>query len=372
MSGQELTFASGSAAWLFGIVGALLALVVWHFTWKAKVIARLGDLPLIQRMTASTSTTAQWVKWSLLLVAIALVVAALLRPQYGTREAEIQNRGIDTVIVLDLSKSMMVQDVAPNRLKAAIVELESVLDTLSGGRVALVPFAGTAFTQCLLTTDMDAIRSYLDDLRVEDMPIGGTRIGNALKHALTVFDPEKREPGSDKKDAEKKAKELEALEQPTASHHRAIILVTDGDDHDGNALEVAKAAKDKNVTLFTVGIGTTSSGAPVPVITSEGERAGVAKDTQGKPIFADLNVQLLKDLAETTGGRALVYGKDDVAAGLAAGIDGLEKKEYEFQYESLGEDRFQLVLIPALVLLLVEALLSDRRRRAKRRVGVAT
>ncbi len=353
MSGQELNWADPGLAWLYVAVAVLALGVVLHFQWKSAIMRRLGDLPLIRRMTSNVSTSAQWVRWVLVLLAVTLVVTALLRPQYGTREAQLQNRGIDVVIALDMSKSMLVKDVAPNRMKAAIVELNDVVDRLSGGRVALVPFAGTAFTQTPLTTDFDAVRSYLDQLRVEDMPIGGTRVGVAIRHAVSVFQEANKEVEEDDPDAD--------LEQPAASHFKAIILVSDGEDHDEDALAAAKLAAQDNIRIYTVGIGSRNSGARIPVVSSEGDRVGWVSDEESKPLFSDLNVGLLKDVAGAANGATFVYGQDDVAGGLASALDGLEKQEYEHHYENLQEDRFQFVLVPALLLLFAEAMLTDRR-----------
>ncbi|MFT5357646.1 MAG: Ca-activated chloride channel family protein [Polyangiales bacterium] len=360
MTGQELQWHDLRYAWLFAVVAVFIGLTFWHFQWKSQVMRRLGELPLIKKMLSNVSITAQYVRWGFMLGAMVLLVTAILRPQYGTREAELQNRGIDVVMVLDLSKSMLVRDVAPNRLKAAVVEMNSVLDSLNGGRVALVPFAGTAFTQTPLTTDFDAVRDYLARLRVEDMPIGGTKIGLALNHAIKLFgDAEQDADDDDDPD-------LEGLEQPKPSHYKAIILVTDGENHDEDALAAAQLAAGKNIRVYTVGIGSQNSTARIPQVGDEGDRVGWVADETNKPVFSDLNVALLKDISDASNGLSAVYGRDNVTETLVNSLDSLEKKEYEHQYESLSEDRFQFVLIPALILLVLESLILDRRRRRRR------
>lgn len=358
MTGQELGWASPEYAWVFAIVAFVAGLSLYQFYWKGKVMERLGDLPLLKKMTANTSIALQWSKWALFLASLTLIAVSLLRPQYGTREAELRNRGIDVAVVLDMSKSMLVRDVAPNRLKAAVVELHDILDNLSGGRVALVPFAGTAFTQTPLTTDLDAVREYLDALRVEDMPLGGTRIGMALEHAISLFQ-------SDEEAEDDPA--FEGLAQPDASHFKAIILVTDGDNQDEEALRAAEKAAKNNIRIYTVGIGSQNSSARIPQVSDDGEQVGWAADKDNKAIFSDLNVTLLAGLADTTEGLSVIYGRDDVAGSLIQALDSLEKREYEHHYENLKEDRFQFVLIPAFVFLVIEALLSDRMWRRRRR-----
>jgi Ca-activated chloride channel family protein len=358
MSGQELHWEQPELAWLLAVLVVIGVGIGLHFYWKKVVIRRLGDSPLVHRMLASVSHGAQWVRWLMLLGATALIIVGLLRPQYGTREAELANRGIDIVIALDLSKSMLVKDVAPDRLRASIGELNAVMDKLSGGRIGLVPFAGTAFTQTPLTTDFDAVRSYLSDLRVEDMPVGGTKIGHAIRHALTVF-PKPEEDADDP--------DLDDLEQPASSHNKAIILISDGDDHDEDAIEAAQAAAATNVRVYTIGIGSQSSTAKIPVVSEEGSRVGWVNSKDGAPVFSDLNTGLLRDIATASNGDFYVYGRDDVASSLSSALDALEKAEYIHHYRNLREDRYQFVLIPALLLLLGESLISDRRRRRKRR-----
>jgi len=360
MSSQALHWAAPELAWIFASVVVLIILVVAHAQWKARITRRLGDIPLIHRMTSDVSRTMQWTRWGLIVVAITLLCTAVLRPQYGMREAELQNRGIDVVIALDMSKSMLVRDVAPNRLQAAIVELNEVLDRLSGGRVALVPFAGTAFTQTPLTTDLDAVRAYLDALRVEDMPVGGTRVGQAIRHVIRIFEQVDEDRESEDEDDDN------PLDQPAASHFRAIILVSDGEDHDEDALEAARLAKEQNIRIYTVGIGRQNSSAPIPVVSTEGAQVGWVTSEENTPLFSDLNVALLRDIADQSDGSSYIYGEDDVAEALSTALDALEKQEYEHHYESLREDRFQFLLIPAFLLLLLEAVLPDRRRRRRR------
>lgn len=376
MTGQELNWAAPEVAWWFFAVLGLVLLILLHFQWKAWVSRRLGDRPLIKRMTSGVSRFAQVVRWVMVTLAITLLITALVRPKYGTREAALENRGIDVVIALDMSKSMKVGDVLPDRLQASIVELEEVLNELHGGRVALVPFAGTAFTQTALTTDFDSVREYLASLRIEDMPLGGTRIGTALEHSLALFEKADQRAAEAQKKAERKRErkrdkgedeepEVE-IEQPVGSHFKAIILVTDGDDQDNNALEVAQKAYKKNVRIFTIGVGAAGSTSPIPIITDDGKHRGYQQDKDGKLLFSDLNMDLLHAIANATDGKAFQYHEKGVATQLASELDKLEKKEYEHSVEALKEDRFQLVLIPALLLLLGEMWISDRRRRRRK------
>lgn len=379
MSAEELGWVAPEVAWLLGVVAVLALGVLALFRWKAVVLRRIGDLPLVRRMTESSSTTAQIVRWVLILSAMAMIAVALMRPQYGTREAELRNQGIDVVIALDMSKSMMVQDVAPdNRLKASTTLLNGVLKKLKGGRVALVPFAGTAFVQTALTTDFQMVQAYLSELKVEDMPLGGTKIATAIRHATKLWAKKKkkkkgkkrrqgRDGGAENGEEDARKRRSEALRSPPASHYKAIILVTDGEDQEEDAVEAAKEAAKKNIQIYTVGVGRKDSAKKIPILNDAGERVGWVNDDKNMPIFSDLNTNLLERIAKASGGKAFVYERDDVARGLADALDELEKQEYLHQREDLREDRFQFLLIPAFLLLILETLISDRRRRRRKR-----
>jgi Ca-activated chloride channel family protein len=312
------------------------------------------------------------------LLAAALLVTTLMRPQCGTAVTRIKNLGIDIAIAVDASKSMMVQDVVPDRLTAAKLEIRRLLDRLAGGRVALVPFAGLAFVQTPLTSDFEVIKTYLDDLRVEDMPRGGTALGRALVEAIRVLVPPEQLEGTV---AEVTAPEEGAAAAPSAAaeadlpehegaKHKAILLFTDGDDHEGDPLEVAKIAKKLGIRIFTVGVGT-AQGRPVPIVNEDGEVVGTMKGDDGRtPLFSELNAELLRGVGQATGGELFQLGPTGLEAGLLAAIDQLEKKEYDATFQELGADQYQWTLVPAILLLAIEALLGSRRRR-RRRPGAA-
>ncbi|GMV41807.1 MAG: hypothetical protein AMXMBFR64_35230 [Myxococcales bacterium] len=353
MSFDAIKWANLPAAWGFiGVAVALVALVSL-MAWRASVLRRLGDHPLVATMAASTSRGRQWAKVAMLVVAGALLVGAAMQPLYGVREGEVTNTGIDIVIALDVSKSMKVRDIVPDRLGGAKLEIDSLLKKLHGGRVALVPFAGIPFVQTPLTSDFEVVRSYLQELEVTDMPVGGTAVGRALRLALEVLSPPKA--GEDKEGE---------VDQFAGSKHKAIILITDGEDHDSDPLKVADEIADAGIAVFTVGVGSRSGNA-IPMLTDDGSIVGYQKAADGKtPLISELNEGLLTEVAKLTDGAYFHYANRSVADDLYREIDKLEKREYEARFEKMGEDRFQVLLLPAILLLLAEALLSDRRRRA--------
>lgn len=348
---------------IYGAVSlSLLVGFIWLGSWRRDRLKALADTGPLARLIQERAAGGFFLRAILVTFASGLIVLALMRPQYGTRATEMNNLGIDIAVVLDASKSMMVADVVPDRLRAAKLELHKLLAGLNGGRVGLVPFAGLAFVQTPLTSDFDVITTYLDDLRVEDMPRGGTAIGRALVEALRALVPPEKLEGTL---AETATEASEADREVTfdGAKHKAIVLLTDGEGHEGDPLAVAELAAKLGIRIYTVGVGT-AQGRPVPIINDEGQVMGTMKAADGKtPMFSELNEGLLRDIADRTGGGYFNLGPTGELTGLARAIDGLEKQEYEATFKNLRDDRYQLALWPALLFLLFEALLVGHRRR---------
>lgn len=350
---------------LFWLLGGVVALVAWMTAQHVGFAARLHDLgtgPVVQRLVANWSSRKSIWRIVLTGIALALAVTALTRPRYGVRETEVSNAGIDIALVVDASKSMLVKDVVPNRLQGTALEISGLLNRLAGGRVALVPFAGIAFTQCPLTTDHDVIRTYLADLKPEDVPVGGTNIGRAITQAMDVLTGEQEHTRAEATD--------NLMPQFKGSKNKAIILFSDGEDHEGAAIEAAQKAAAAGIKIYTVGVGS-AFGDPVPVLGPDGVANGVQKDEKGDPIFSKLNMALLDQIAATTGGKSFHYANQSVAPQLFAALDALEKAEYTAQFKMLGEDRYQYLLGPAILLLLIDTALGTRRQGKRRRKLVA-
>ncbi|MCO4761647.1 MAG: VWA domain-containing protein [Myxococcales bacterium] len=353
---DELTFASPEMAWL--AVPAVV-LTAWGLVQLRRLsirLARLGTGPVIHRLIASFSPRRATWQWVCVGLAGVLLAASAMRPRYGLRETEVANAGIDVVFAVDASKSMLVRDVVPNRLQGTMLEISGLLEQLAGGRVALVPFAGIPFVQCPLTTDQEVIRTYMGELKPSDMPVGGTNIGRAISLAAEVLTGGKQQ-------AEAKLRG-NLIPQFKGSKHKAIVLFSDGEDHEGAALKAAKKAAAQGIRIYTVGVGS-GFGDPVPIISGDGTVTGTLKDSSGNPIFSKLNGKLLTAIAKATGGKYLHYANKTVVPDLFAALDALEKAEYAETFKLLGEDRYQYLLGPALLLLLISLLLTPRRALAR-------
>lgn len=270
--------------------------------------------------------------------ALVLSVVCLAGPSWGFRWERIERRGIDVVVALDLSRSMLARDVDPDRLTAAKREIRDLVDLLQGDRVGLVVFAGTAFIQCPLTLDYNALQVFLDQLDPDWVPIGGTDLGAAIRTSIETFVQKERS-------------------------GRAVILITDGEDHGGELQAAATEAKAQGVHVFVVGIGS-PEGVPIP----DG-RGGFVKDG-GSVVLSKLDEPALKELAMTTGGSYVrrVSGVADLREIYLDDIkQALESRELGSSRQRRAEERFQWFLLPAFLLLFAEPLLGPRRRAIGKR-----
>lgn len=352
---DALTFGNPELGWLALVALALTAWGVWRQRRAEAALARLGRGKVVARLFANRSPGRALARELLVGLALLLLVLAATRPRYGLRETEVSNAGIDIVFAVDASKSMLVRDIVPNRLQGTSLEISGLLDRLAGGRVALVPFAGIPFVQCPLTTDHEVIRTYLAELKVEDMPVGGTNLGRAISVAADVLT------GQEQSEQAKLSDNL--VPQFKGSKHKAIVIFSDGEDHEGDAVEAAKKAAAKGIRVYTVGVGS-SFGDPVPIVGPDGSVTGTLKDEQGNPIFSKLDLELLGQVSDASGGKSFHYANKTVVPELFAALDALEKAEYRERFKMLGEDRFQWALGPALLLLLLALGLGERRRGA--------
>jgi Ca-activated chloride channel family protein len=278
------------------------------------------------------------IRAGMILAAVFFLALALAGPKWGFRWQEVRRQGVDLVVAIDTSRSMLATDLKPNRLARAKLAVRDLVARLQGDRVALVAFAGTAFLQCPLTLDYGAFIESLASVDVGLIPKGGTALAPAIETAIGAFE------GSEGK-------------------HQAVILITDGEDHEGGVEEAAKKASERGIRVFTVGIGT-ADGELIPL-----ETGGYVKDKSGKVVKSRLGESALQQIATTTNGVYLAAsaGGLDLAALQREHIDTLEKRELSSTLERRFENRFQLPLALALLLLAIEPLIGDRRSPGRRR-----
>ncbi len=332
-----MSFGNHNALWLLALVPALVLFLVWAFRARRRALEEFIAPALGVRLTASVNRAAR--RWkAVLLVAVVLFAAlALARPQWGFEWREVKRRGVDVFVVLDVSKSMLAEDVRPNRLTQAKFAVEDLLGKLQGDRVGLIAFAGSVFVQCPLTVDYEAFRMTLRDVSPNSIPRGGTAIGQSLQVALKSF---------------------EAGE----SGDRAIVLITDGEDTEDDPLPAAEAVAKQGVRVYAIGIGT-SDGELIPV-REQDRPMEFLKDREGQVVKSRLNEEALKQIALKTGGIYVRSAAGDfgIETIYEKGIAQLQRAEHEARLQKRYLERYQWPLGIALALLVIEMFVTERRR----------
>lgn len=303
---------------------------------RRRGMGRLAGPETLEAMAPGWDAGAAGRRLAWRMAALALVLAALARPQWGSHWEDVKRRGLDMAVVLDTSRSMEARDMLPSRLQQAKWGVRELLGRLRGDRVALVPFAGSSVVQCPLTSDYAAFALMLDDVYCGIIPRGGTAIEQALRTAMDVL-PEDGEAD------------------------RAILLVTDGEDHEGDPMALAEELKRRGIKLYAIGIGTLG-GEMVP---GEGG-TGYFKDRQGQVVQTVLREDLLQRLALATGGAYArsAPGDSGLARVFEESISRLERDERETRQAEVREERFPWALAGALLCLAGEAAVRSRRKTA--------
>ncbi|HEV8323406.1 MAG TPA: VWA domain-containing protein [Myxococcota bacterium] len=373
-----MRFAAPTWLWLLALVPALGALYVLEARARRAALARLGDRALVARLTDDAAPGRRIWKAVLTLGGVALLALALARPQFGSTTEIAKKRGLDIVVALDFSKSMLARDTKPDRLTRAKLEISRLLTTLEGDRVGLVAFAGET-DRYPLTTDYDALRLFWRDLTPDDMPVGGTALGRAITAATDLLTARR---GGDAAagaaaaagsaaggggDGTGATAGMGAAAPPDPNQpDRVLILITDGEDTESEPLEAAETAAAAGIKIYTVGIGS-ASGGPIPLL-DHGDLVGYVKekgdDGKERPRTSHLDEDTLKKIAEKTGGKYFRSGGTSIGVeAVAEEIRGLRKVDIEQRLTRRYTERYALFLFPAFALLLTEVVLSERRRR---------
>lgn len=334
-----MRFATPEAFWLLLSLPLLAGFFLYAYRKKRNTLLRFAQVEMLKRMTENWSQRRQMFKAFLILLVAGFSVLSLARPQFGTKMELMKRRGLDVVIAVDVSLSMYAEDIKPNRMARSKQEIGKFVDRLAGDRVALVAYAGEAFLQCPLTSDYGAFKIFLDVLGPDLIATPGTDLGGALETALKAFDPKERK-------------------------YRVVVLLTDGEDHFGRGEKAAEEAAKMGAAVYTVGIGSTE-GVPIPLKGADGS-VSYKKDRRGNVVTTRLDEVILQKIALATGGKYYHAepGRFELEEVLKE-INKMEKRELETERFSHYEERFQIPLGIALLLLIAEMLISDRRTRKK-------
>ena len=317
----------------------LLLVFYWlAFRMKRKAMQRFGNLSLMEKLALSFSPKKKRWKVALLLLAIFFLLFSLARPQLGTRLTLMKREGVDIVIAMDCSFSMLAEDFKPSRLEKAKQEVNGLIARMRGDRVGLVAFAGVAFIQCPLTLDYSAAQMFLDIMDENLIPQPGTAIGDAVRTSIKAFNQKERK-------------------------YKVLILLTDGEDHDSDPLGTAEEAAAEGIRIYTIGIGSVQ-GEPIPVRNKRGEVTGYKKDEEGNVVVSSLDETTLQKIALTTGGKYYHATSGEMELDrIYDEISRMEKKELEGKLMTQYEDRYQIFLFLSILCLAVEFLLSERRNK---------
>jgi len=322
--------------WLLASILILALSYIWAHSRRKKQLANIGDEHLVERLIPNRSGSKKVIRFLLISLAIAFIVVGLANPQVGTKEETVKRKGVDIVIALDLSNSMMAEDTRPNRLERSKRFISTLLDKFQNDRVAFIIFAGNAYMQMPLTIDYSAFDMYLKTVNTGILPTQGTAIGEAIQLAETAFDAGERK-------------------------HKALILISDGENHEEAAMEIAAEAAKSGTKIFTVGVGT-AKGGPIPVYNKYGRQVDYKKDREGSIVLSKLNEKMLQEIAVNGNGKyyRLSGGKEAVKE-IMKHISEMETKEIEEQIYTDYEDQFQFFLFFGLVLIVIEVFISSRK-----------
>lgn len=323
--------------YLFTLLPVLIFLYYAMKKWKKKAMKSFGDPSLIRRLNPQTSISRPGIKFSLVFMAMLLLFVGICGPLIGSRLEEVKRKGSDIIIALDVSNSMLASDIKPSRLERSKQAISRLIDRLEGDRIGIVVFAGEAYVQLPITTDYGAAKMFISTINTQMLPTQGTAIGAAIDLSRDSF-------------------------TDTTKKHSAIVVITDGENHEDDAIKSAKEAADAGIKVFTIGMGS-PEGGPIPIY-SNGAVVGFKQDNAGNTIVTKLNPVMLNEVAGAGNGRFIrATNSDDGIDLVLKELNALDKKEFKAKMYTDYENQFQYFIGLGLLLMLVEFLLGERKSK---------
>ncbi|MES2276702.1 MAG: VWA domain-containing protein [Bacteroidota bacterium] len=330
-----LRFAHIDILWGLVAIPVFIFLFLELTRWKRKAIKKLGDREVVKQMMPDVSFSRPWLKFILFSVAYALCIIGAADPQIGSKVEEVKRKGADLMILLDVSNSMLAQDLAPNRLENAKRAVAQLIEGLHDDRIGLIVFAGQAYVQLPVTTDYSAAKLFLNTINTNMVPTQGTAIGAAIDLGMKSFD----------------------FKDGTG---KAMIIITDGENHEDDAVAAAKNATEKDVSVHVIGVGSVD-GAPIPYY-QDGKQMGFFMDEDKKQVLSKLSEDMCKEIAAA--GNGAYVRATNASSGLNLVMDQIgkiQRKTVDSKNFKDFEDRFQFFLGFAFLLLVVEFFISNRK-----------
>jgi Ca-activated chloride channel family protein len=320
--------------YLLLIVPILVVFFVFNFYWKTKKQKEFGDLDLVKKLIPEYSGFKSILKFLLVIFGLSAIIIAIANPRLGTKMETIKRDGIDIVFALDVSKSMLAEDVAPNRLEKSKQIINQIINNLQGDRIGLIAYAGSAYPILPMTSDYSIGKMYLQNANTNMLSSQGTALNQAINQAINFFDDDQQS--------------------------KLLILISDGEDHGDDSKEALEIAKEKGIKIVTISVGTTKGGQ-IP-IKENGKVLGYKKDSNGETVVTKMNPETLKLIAETTKGKYLDGNNTkSVVDNLQTVLSSIEKNESEMQQIAEFKSQYQWFLGLGFILLFIDLLMFERK-----------
>ncbi len=333
---QLFRFANPEYLYLLLIVPVFIILWVINDFRKKRAIQKLGNKELVLKLMPEMSAIRPLVKFILQLIAVLAGIIILARPQFGSKIEEVKRQGVEVIIALDVSNSMLAEDIQPDRLTRAKQSISRLVDNLENDKIGLIVFAGDAYTQIPITLDYVSAKMFLSTISPEMVPKQGTSIGAAINLGIRSFTP-----GDGKS--------------------KAMIIITDGENHEDDPLSQAEEAAKTGVVIHTIGIGSTE-GVPVPIVTYG--KKDYLKDIEGNTVVSRIDEEILKKIALATGGNYVRASSTNIGLDEIFGeIKQMKKQELESTMYTEYNDQFQIFAALALIMLIFDFIIMDRKNR---------
>ncbi len=321
--------------WALGIIPVIILLFLILQFWKYRTQRKFANKEILKKLSPNASLFKSVLKLIVLSLAFLCLAIALVNPKIGTKLETVKREGVDIVFAVDVSKSMLAEDIAPNRLEKSKQLVTQIINNLASDRIGIIAYAGKAFPQLPITTDYASAKMFLQSMNTDMLSSQGTAINEAIKLAKTYFDDEEQT-------------------------NRVLIIISDGEDHSEEAAAVAEAASEEGIRIFTIGVGDVKGG-PIPI-----KRNGIVlnykKDKQGETVITRLNEETLKAIADEANG-AYINGKhtSDVVENIREILNGMDKTEFEAKQFADFKDQFQWFLGFGIFFLLLDIVLLERK-----------
>ena len=331
-------FRFGNSEYLWGllIIPALTFFFIWSRIARKKALKRFGKMEILQQLMPFASKSRPVIKFFILMLALAIIIVGTARPQFGSKLKKVKREGVELIIALDVSNSMMAEDIQPNRLERAKRAISRLVDRLKDDKIGLIVFAGDAYTQLPITSDYNSAKLFLNSINTQIVPKQGTAMGSAINLAVRSF-------------------------TPNGQANKAIIVITDGENHEDDPVAAAKAASDNGIIVHAIGMGL-PQGSPIPVL-KNGQK-DYLKDRDGNVVITKLDEQMLEKVAVAGGGIYVRANNAQVGLNtLFDEINKMEKEEMESRIYSEYDDQFQYFFAVGLFLLLLEFVILERKNR---------